>query len=578
MPISDLFQLNLKAFRFRYPTLILPFEKMDIQMAISGFEFKSLPQISLKSNRFILVLPSLNYLQSAYLACLKNNQSGVILIEPSLEKIVSVLYRYDCREWILSPNVFWVLGTNWQDHLLEVIRSEGFFQFPPTAFQFISYPQEPHRIKTIQALMQRAIQTEREHFSKALKTFYQLRKVIREDAFPRVWAHIEPSAPIYRGLTEAFLNGFASQGCSVQCSYIARGCNVREKLLSELVEFSPDLIFLMNGPAASRLHSLGIPNSIIHKMAVEKLTWYVDHPHFVSSDLAASLSDSVAVCDRSYLPYFEPYNPRCLFHLPPSTSLQSEGGWREEFAFPILYVGSVINPNEYIQSLSKPAKTYLETLLQSFLLKNVKDELVGEDHQYEYDELIQCALAFNQNRLNKQFQCRKTSLLYFLYVIATSRRRVNIANLLFPLGLHIFGPDDWISFVDDKYKNRIHGLVESENLADCYASASININLHSLQCPTSLNIRDFDIPFAGGFLLSDWVEDFERGILQPEDHACIFKNNNELLEKTEYYLHEAEERKQIVERGRQWIKSNHTPAHRAMEVMKQLSICLIGRK
>ena len=46
-------------------------------------------------------------------------------------------------------------------------------------------------------------------------------------------------------------------------------------------------------------------------------------------------------------------------------------------------------------------------------------------------------------------------------------------------------------------------LAPYHDLADAYASADVCLNIHSIQCPTCLNPRDFDVLMATGCLLSD---------------------------------------------------------------------------
>ena len=102
-----------------------------------------------------------------------------------------------------------------------------------------------------------------------------------------------------------------------------------------------------------------------------------------------------------------------------------------------------------------------------------------------------------------------------------------------------------------------------EQLADAYASARLCLNIHSLQCPTCLNSRDFDVLTAKGCLVSDEVEDLHAGLLEPGLDCATFQSAEELQETVRDLLSNAEKREAMREQGHQTCREKHTPAHRA---------------
>ncbi|MEW6237759.1 MAG: glycosyltransferase [Candidatus Omnitrophota bacterium] len=579
-PGHDLFELNLNALRYRFPHYadqIGSSFQSTLESSASIDDISSFINIGAGRLRAAIVL-GLRALSTVYIRAAGDPQSAFILFEPQWDAIRRAFFVRDCRETILSPQVFWILGEEWRKDFASLIRSQGLFHFPPSHFLFCpAAPQENPllTIQEVQSLLKETILREQACFSEAKRVYLQEGKK-PSSALPRIWAHVESSASIYRNITRSILDAFSDLGCEVYCSEFRRGWGSSEKTMTELIRFAPDLCLFLSGPSSCVFESLGIASAIHQHIPARRLTWFLDHPHYFPQSfirLHECARDEAAVCDRSFLSCFSSCAPRSLFHLPVAASIRRRGQYKEEFAFPIVYVGSIIHTDIYLQPLSAKARKLLESLLS---LKKSQPASIfappinGQANASAWNELTQCACAFNAERMKKQFPSPQLSLDYFLYVLATHRARLAAVKALLPLGLHLFGPDDWIPLLGDEYKHRLHGLIDSERLPDCYASARINLNLHSLQCPTCLNARDFDVPRAKGFLLTDWVEDMEKGFLRDGVHCSVFKDAEDLLEKAEYYLAHDDERRQLAETGCEWVEARHMLDNRAREWLKIL--------
>ncbi|MBD3265410.1 glycosyltransferase, partial [bacterium] len=345
----------------------------------------------------------------------------------------------------------------------------------------------------------------------------------------------------------------------------------------ELFRFRPDCLFLLNGPSASTLQYLGFSAGMETGIPSRRLTWYVDDPNYLATregNWACYQKDDVAVADRTYVTAFSRPQPRSLFHLPPAAMLESKGRFDPDLHFPILYVGSIMNLQETLSHLPMAVQTLIQDIVRAREAKKEVSFLAWmhemNPHAQKQKELAEIAQRIVQERTAKRFPHPEQYVDYFFYLVATFYKRWNVVKTLLPLGLHVFGPNDWIPLLGDAYRDRHHGILDASELADAYASAKININLHSLQCPTSLNIRDFDIPRAGGFLLTDWVEDLEGGYVNHKEHVCAVANCEEFAAQADYYLAHENERGEIAQTGCDWVANHHTFRHRAQAVLHRL--------
>lgn len=82
---------------------------------------------------------------------------------------------------------------------------------------------------------------------------------------------------------------------------------------------------------------------------------------------------------------------------------------------------------------------------------------------------------------------------------------------------------------------------------ELFCASKVNININSWPSPTGPNLRVFDIPACGSFLLTEYVEEiddlFETGEMES------FKCPDELRDKAAYYLSHDMERERIARRG-----------------------------
>ena len=101
-----------------------------------------------------------------------------------------------------------------------------------------------------------------------------------------------------------------------------------------------------------------------------------------------------------------------------------------------------------------------------------------------------------------------------------------------------------------------------------YSGSSINIDVNRLYQPDMVNMRVFDIMACGGFVIAEYSEDLKE-LFEIDDEVVTFKTLNELDEKVEYYLSNADKAKEIAYRGMTAVRERHTIQSR---VKRMLSI------
>lgn len=170
----------------------------------------------------------------------------------------------------------------------------------------------------------------------------------------------------------------------------------------------------------------------------------------------------------------------------------------------------------------------------------------------------------------EMFRPLKQKNLYDLSFIGTlSERRETILKPLCSRGLHVFGPG-W-------RKNSVlpskctHTEVFGSGTNRIFNQSQINLNIHNwFGVGTAMNLRLFEVPAAGGFLLTDWVAEIDDWFEDGRDLVC-WRDPSELPELINYYLANSKERQRIAHRGYTRVVAEHSYLQRARTLLQHLS-------
>ena len=90
-----------------------------------------------------------------------------------------------------------------------------------------------------------------------------------------------------------------------------------------------------------------------------------------------------------------------------------------------------------------------------------------------------------------------------------------------------------------------------------FANSKINLNITLRSIQSGIPLRAMDIMGAGGFLLTNFQEDFLDDFIPNEDFV-YYESEDDLNFKIEYYLSHDKERIEIAQNGYQKVAANHT--------------------
>ncbi len=359
-------------------------------------------------------------------------------------------------------------------------------------------------------------------------------------------------------------------------------------LVSACQRFQPQALLTINHLG---FDSTGYLTGLLDKLRLPSLIWYVDSPRYILQDAAGNISPrtGIFVWDRSYIPWLQQIGFSHVHYLPlatdPEVYYEARDVLGEADSFPcLIFVGDSL-----AQTLQKaldkvPAELKVEGQAKNASVLHVLSERLCKiafnggwsAHRPAWDilpELMQGEVRSHWEGLPEQIQRNMESALTLL---ATRQRRTEFIQKLAeaypsPNQITIYGDAGWAEAVSQNNGINTINLLPAvdyyRELPRVYGAAGAVLNLTSLQMPQGLNQRCYDVPAAGGFLLTDaqpaLAEQFD---LQSE--VVSFRSLEEMREKWNYYRDKPEQRRQIALNGQKRVLGEHTYKLRLQEMLK----------
>lgn len=108
-----------------------------------------------------------------------------------------------------------------------------------------------------------------------------------------------------------------------------------------------------------------------------------------------------------------------------------------------------------------------------------------------------------------------------------------------------------------------------EEMPYVFAGSKINMNISLRSIYSGIPLRCLDVMGCGGFLMTNFQEDFLRHF-KPGEEFVYYESIDDLLAKTQYYLSHESERADIARAGQEAIKKHHTFKVRMQEIFDMI--------
>lgn len=331
--------------------------------------------------------------------------------------------------------------------------------------------------------------------------------------------------------------------------------------------YKPDFVFSMNFfPSVSMA---------CNTCDTKYISWIYDNPQTAAYDYSVKNECNYVFSYDSYM--VAQLNSRGVEHIyyapmavnterVNSITISSED--IKKYSCDIALVGSLYNESaDYYSTMIARANDdyltgYLEGVLNSqklvygynFMSEALPQDITSKIHEVMGDLLPEHTLLTEQEIYSDVFLSKK---------LAT----INRVELLYMLGnyfdVHFF------TYKETFINNITHrGTIDyNTEMPKLFKIAKINLNDTRRSNKCGIPLRAMDIMGCGGFLLSNYQEDFFRHF-EPDVHFAMYGSVEEAIDKSDFYLKHDSEREDIKRNALELMKKDHTYEIRLRQMLQ----------
>lgn len=318
-------------------------------------------------------------------------------------------------------------------------------------------------------------------------------------------------------------------------------------LLCAIVEHRPDMLLSINYTGFDRAHFM---DEVLEATGLPTALWFVDNPFVLAMGWMPPVPEvtSLFSWDRSFVPVLQDLGATSVHHLPLGTDAElfTPGPMRPEHHQALGFVGHSLGILEgrWGKRLTAPEMARAQAMAQVLLQDRQRLHTLVPEPQAPID--------------------RETMVLACACVLASKAYRLECLRALPAYQLSITGDAHWAELIPGA---RLLGTTAyGEQLVQTYRDTAVSVNATNLQMPTTVNQRLFDVPAAGGFLITDHQAEMDD-LFDVGEEMHTYRDAAELATLARHYLRHPEERAQMVARARDRVLRCHTYAHRMAQMV-----------
>lgn len=329
-----------------------------------------------------------------------------------------------------------------------------------------------------------------------------------------------------------------------------------KNVLRGLSEYQPDFLMTINHFGFDEAGTLG---TILETLEIPIAVWYVDSPLFVlkASKVPAPKVSQIFSWEKAYLDILQ---KSCIAeYLPLATDPHTFSASPSVSATDLSFVGS---SGSQVQAKWNDLISVDDEDIVSQMAKSIRD---GQLSPVNYPPISHTHSSSKSGEKSQTTELQQTvDQLAAATWRANSALRSQFVRCFSDMELKLYGDEGWAQMVPEipVISHPSYG----PDLAKIYRDSAVNLNITSLQMPTALNQRVFDVPAAGGFILTDTQDEVLE--LFQEDEIVTWSTFDEAIDKTKFYLRHEHRRIELIERCQRRVLADHTYSSRVAKIVK----------
>lgn len=272
-----------------------------------------------------------------------------------------------------------------------------------------------------------------------------------------------------------------------------------------------------------------------------------------------------------------------IFHLPLAVNtdrLLAQLDFTRQPVYPVSFVGSLYEKNSYdriAHRLPPYLCGYLEGTMNAQCLisgGNLLDKLLTEDICLMLEDIMEYHKSVRSFAGVREL----FSSTVLGFKTASLERHHNLHQLSLYLKSHAADKEPLHLFTTDHAEDlpfvTVHGPIDYRTeMPQIFHDSYINLNMTIPNIRTGIPLRVWDVLGSGGFLLSNYQTEFDT-VFKAGKMMDVFENEEELIDKTAFYLKQDTLRRKIARTGLELVTKEHNYTVRMAQLFSQLKAFL----
>lgn len=309
-----------------------------------------------------------------------------------------------------------------------------------------------------------------------------------------------------------------------------------------------------------------------NECGIKYVSWIYDTPYLLLYSKYTKLETNyIYFFDKTIYKEFQKYGVKNVFYLPLAAPISYYDSLKtvndEKYIGDISFVGSTYQEDrqDFFKHLKK-VNAYTKGYLRSIM--SVQKELYGD---FILEKLLNDSIIGELKRVcpiqKEEDEWESDAWIYANYFLArkmTGEQRVEILKMLSEhFNIKLYSKE----YIQELDKVEQCGEVDYvEQMPYVFKNTKINLNMTLRSICSGIPLRAMDIMGCGGFLLTNYQEDFLE-YFEPDVDYVFYSDNHDLQNKVEYYLAHEEERQEIAHNGYKKVAAGHTYAERVKKIL-----------
>lgn len=339
-----------------------------------------------------------------------------------------------------------------------------------------------------------------------------------------------------------------------------------EQLIQKVKDKKVSFVFSLNFfPVAAQACNL---------CGVKYVSWIYDTPYLLLYSKHVKYDTNI-ICffDKSLYRSFQKQKINNIFYLPLAAPVKNYdeiciASDDSSYQGDVSFVGSTYQEQGQdfyclLQSVDAYTRGYLEAIMKmqkevygEFLLEKLLEEPIVKELRRV------CPIERGEDEWESEAWIYAN---YFLARKVTGEQRVEILRMLSErFKVKLYTPEATPLLTQIQNCGPVDYITQMPKV---FKQSKINLNMTLRSIESGIPLRAMDIMGCGGFLLTNYQQDFEDYFEAGVDYV-YYTDNNDLLYKVDYYLSHPQERETIAENGYRKVKEYHTYGHRIKEILQ----------